>query len=133
MAAGAIRFIAKGLLTMSALPPKAEIRQRVEHVCFVPEADLPKARNTFDGTQYLLRWHECQSASPGCHLTTDLVSICEIHLTRSDQTIVLVIKFVIEEMSNADAFHPSVDSSYWRSRNISNRKLGKSCAFDAQH
>jgi hypothetical protein len=24
---------------MSALPPKADIRQRVEHVCFVPSAD----------------------------------------------------------------------------------------------
>jgi hypothetical protein len=22
------------------LPPKADIRQRIEHVCFVPEADL---------------------------------------------------------------------------------------------
>ena len=25
---------------MSALPPKADIRQRIEHVCFVPEADI---------------------------------------------------------------------------------------------
>jgi len=25
---------------MSALPPKADIRQRIEHVCFVPSADL---------------------------------------------------------------------------------------------
>ena len=25
---------------MSALPPKADIRQRIEHVCFVPKADL---------------------------------------------------------------------------------------------
>jgi len=25
---------------MSALPPKADIRQRIEHVCFVPEADV---------------------------------------------------------------------------------------------
>jgi hypothetical protein len=25
---------------MSALPPKADIRQRIEHVCFVPEADM---------------------------------------------------------------------------------------------
>jgi hypothetical protein len=24
----------------SALPPKADIRQRIEHVCFVPEADI---------------------------------------------------------------------------------------------
>ena len=24
---------------MSALPPKADIRQRIEHVCFVPIAD----------------------------------------------------------------------------------------------
>jgi hypothetical protein len=27
-------------LSMSALPPKADIRQRIEHVCFVPKADL---------------------------------------------------------------------------------------------
>jgi hypothetical protein len=25
---------------MSALPPKADIRQRIEHVCFVPLADI---------------------------------------------------------------------------------------------
>jgi hypothetical protein len=25
---------------MSALPPKADIRQRIEHVCFVPIADI---------------------------------------------------------------------------------------------
>jgi hypothetical protein len=25
---------------MSALPPKADIRQRIEHVCFVPIADM---------------------------------------------------------------------------------------------
>jgi hypothetical protein len=24
---------------LSALPPKADIRQRIEHVCFVPKAD----------------------------------------------------------------------------------------------
>ena len=26
---------------MSALPPEADIRQRIEHVCFVPKADFP--------------------------------------------------------------------------------------------
>jgi hypothetical protein len=26
---------------MSALPPKADIRQCIEQVCFVPEADIP--------------------------------------------------------------------------------------------
>jgi hypothetical protein len=25
---------------MSALPPEADIRQRIEHVCFVPIADI---------------------------------------------------------------------------------------------
>ena len=25
---------------MSALPPEADIRQRLEHVCFVPKADI---------------------------------------------------------------------------------------------
>jgi hypothetical protein len=29
---------------MSALPPKADIRQRIEHVCFVPEADTELVR-----------------------------------------------------------------------------------------
>jgi len=28
---------------MSALPPKADIRQRIEHVCFVPEADVTQS------------------------------------------------------------------------------------------
>ncbi len=28
---------------MSALPPKADIRQRIEHVCFVPIADVTSA------------------------------------------------------------------------------------------
>jgi hypothetical protein len=27
---------------MSALPPLADIRQRIEHVCFVPQADTGK-------------------------------------------------------------------------------------------
>jgi hypothetical protein len=26
--------------SLSALPPKADIRQRIEHVCFVPQADM---------------------------------------------------------------------------------------------
>ena len=26
---------------LSALPPEADIRQRIEHVCFVPSADIP--------------------------------------------------------------------------------------------
>ncbi|HSH95405.1 MAG TPA: hypothetical protein VK968_14775, partial [Roseimicrobium sp.] len=26
--------------SMSALPPKPDIRHRIEHVCFVPEADI---------------------------------------------------------------------------------------------
>jgi hypothetical protein len=29
---------------MSALPPKADIRQRIEHVCFVPIADIRDSR-----------------------------------------------------------------------------------------
>ena len=29
---------------MSALPPKADIRQRIEHVCFVPIADIRDER-----------------------------------------------------------------------------------------
>ena len=28
---------------MSALPPKADIRQRIEHVCSMPEADIAGA------------------------------------------------------------------------------------------
>jgi predicted amidohydrolase YtcJ len=28
---------------MSRLLPKADIRQRIEHVCFVPEADISRA------------------------------------------------------------------------------------------
>ena len=28
---------------MSALPPKADIRQRIENVCFVPKADISEA------------------------------------------------------------------------------------------
>ena len=29
---------------MSALPPEADIRQRIEHVCFVPQADILRRR-----------------------------------------------------------------------------------------
>ena len=29
--------------SMSALPPKADIRQRIEYVCFVPKADIDPA------------------------------------------------------------------------------------------
>ena len=29
---------------MSALPPEADIRQRIEHVCFVPIADMASER-----------------------------------------------------------------------------------------
>jgi hypothetical protein len=32
--------IGKQLLVNAALPPKADIRQRIEHVCFVPRADI---------------------------------------------------------------------------------------------
>ena len=35
---------------MSALPPEADIRQRIEHVCFVPIADLRP--NSFKGRSY---------------------------------------------------------------------------------
>jgi len=31
---------------MSGLLPKADIRQRIEHVCFVPEADLSQPGST---------------------------------------------------------------------------------------
>jgi hypothetical protein len=31
--------------SMSALPPKADIRQRIEHVCFVPATDILKTAN----------------------------------------------------------------------------------------
>ena len=30
---------------MSALPPKADIRQRIEHVCFVPQADIRRGQS----------------------------------------------------------------------------------------
>ena len=33
--------------SLSALPPKVDIRQRIKHVCFVPKADIPcKSLNT---------------------------------------------------------------------------------------
>jgi hypothetical protein len=32
--------IGKQQLSLSALPPKADIRQRIDHVCFVPLADI---------------------------------------------------------------------------------------------
>ena len=34
---------------MSALPPKADIRQRIEHVCFVPLADLARTPTAWFG------------------------------------------------------------------------------------
>ena len=30
---------------MSALPPEADMRQRIEHVCFVPKADIALTAN----------------------------------------------------------------------------------------
>ena len=33
------RLVSSGR-SMSALPPKADIRQRIEHVCFVPTTDI---------------------------------------------------------------------------------------------
>ena len=33
------RLVSSGW-SLSALPPKADIRQRIEHVCFVPRADV---------------------------------------------------------------------------------------------
>jgi hypothetical protein len=33
------RLVSSGW-SLSALPPKADIRQRIEHVCFVPLADI---------------------------------------------------------------------------------------------
>jgi hypothetical protein len=30
---------------MSALPPKADIHQRIEHVCFVPLADIRRGQS----------------------------------------------------------------------------------------
>ena len=34
------RLVSSGW-SLAALPPKADIRQRIEHVCFVPIADMP--------------------------------------------------------------------------------------------
>jgi hypothetical protein len=36
---------------MSALPPKADVRQRIEHVCFVPIADIRKSKAPGFGVQ----------------------------------------------------------------------------------
>jgi hypothetical protein len=38
---------------MSALPPKADIRQRIDHVCFVPIADIL-------GGSFALEGHFCR-------------------------------------------------------------------------
>jgi hypothetical protein len=39
------RLVSSGW-SMSALPTKADIRQRIEYVCFVPTADLAQQANT---------------------------------------------------------------------------------------
>ena len=33
------------------MPPKADIRQRIEHVCYVPEADICKSKAPGFGVQ----------------------------------------------------------------------------------
>ena len=43
-----IMALTKRRLAMPAFPPKADIRQRIEHVCFVPGADIVAARFTMD-------------------------------------------------------------------------------------
>ena len=47
---------------MSALPPKADIRQRIEHVCFVPKADVTNVhwRLALGATASALRLQEGQ-------------------------------------------------------------------------
>ena len=39
---GSLADISSASPRMSALPPKADIRQRIEHVCFVPKADIAR-------------------------------------------------------------------------------------------
>ena len=39
---------------MSALPPKADIRQRIEHVCFVPIADIVSRALLCDLTRMMM-------------------------------------------------------------------------------
>jgi hypothetical protein len=46
------RLVSSGS-SMSALPPKADIRQRIEHVCFVPLTDIGLAPH-----RGVLKWLE---------------------------------------------------------------------------
>ena len=55
---------------MSALPPKADIRQRIEHVCFVPEADITRAATGL-----------CQAVPTGC-TSIALVSDMAVQIVR---------------------------------------------------
>ena len=48
---------------MSALPPKADIRQRIEHVCFVPLADLCTRSKT--------TYHSITLSALSCPLSSD--------------------------------------------------------------
>ena len=52
---------------MSALPPKADIRQRIEHVCFVPIADITEAAAGAGILQVVESWasNDCASKAQG--------------------------------------------------------------------
>ena len=53
---------------MSALPPKADIRQRIEHACFVPLSDIRRVDGRLlavdDAHQKMLRCGKCHRVNP---------------------------------------------------------------------
>ena len=54
---------------MSALPPKADICQRIEHVCFVPIADVA------DATEESLIWNLSSSDKEASHSAAQSSSV----------------------------------------------------------
>jgi hypothetical protein len=58
---------------MSALPPKADIRQRIEHVCFVPEADIDTGATLLPGV-YLTVTDGRAEAPPLSHKSEETMS-----------------------------------------------------------
>ena len=70
---------------MSALPPEADIRQRIEHVCFVPLTDIHAGASTHLAASLLGRFQGkvCCAVAVGHQESTIVLSVrCSRHLQR---------------------------------------------------
>ena len=73
----------------AALPPTADIRQRIEHVCFVPEADIRVRIETRLRAAWLAKaWLANQSAAASVQLNRDLF---DLSCKREGHLVIIII------------------------------------------